>query len=161
VAREAGGAVLLDADGYAPELEPLLGRIDFPVVSREFAEALGGPEAALGELAARGARFPVVTLGEDGCRGGPPPGLASPSFRVEARDTTGAGDVFHAAFGWAVLEGLGPVAALRAANAAAAMSCRALGAQGGLPTRAELEAFLAGGPARPEGAPQGPGAADR
>jgi sugar/nucleoside kinase (ribokinase family) len=31
---------------------------------------------------------------------------------------------------------------LRAANAAAAISCRALGAQGGLPTRAELAAFL-------------------
>ena len=58
------------------------------------------------------------------------------------RDTTGAGDVFHAAFVWGLLEGLEIEALLRAANAAAALSARALGAQGGLPTRNELEAFL-------------------
>jgi sugar/nucleoside kinase (ribokinase family) len=58
------------------------------------------------------------------------------------RDTTGAGDVVHGAFVVAVLEGCGAVRALRLANAAAAMNCRALGAQGGLPTRAELDAFL-------------------
>jgi sugar/nucleoside kinase (ribokinase family) len=67
---------------------------------------------------------------------------SSAAFRVDARDTTGAGDVFHAAFAWGLLEGLACEPILRAANAAAAMSCRALGAQGGLPTRSELEAFL-------------------
>jgi sugar/nucleoside kinase (ribokinase family) len=41
-----------------------------------------------------------------------------------------------------LLEGLACEPILRTANAAAAMSCRALGAQGGLPTRGELEAFL-------------------
>ena len=41
-----------------------------------------------------------------------------------------------------VLQGLDVASVLRTANAAAAMSCRALGAQGDLPTRGELEAFL-------------------
>ena len=58
------------------------------------------------------------------------------------RDTTGAGDVFHGAFVVAVLEGADAPRALRLANAAAAMNCRALGAQGGLATRPELDAFL-------------------
>ncbi|MDX1649589.1 MAG: PfkB family carbohydrate kinase [Myxococcota bacterium] len=146
VAREAGVPVLLDADAWSPELGPLLERVDFPIVSRELAEALGGPRAALEELAARGARFPVVTLGAEGCLAGAPPGRASPAFAVEARDTTGSGDVFHAAFGWALLEGLDAAGVLRAANAAAALSCRAVGAQGALPTREELEAFLAASP---------------
>jgi sulfofructose kinase len=66
---------------------------------------------------------------------------------VEARDTTGAGDVFHAAFAFGLLAGLGRTAVLRVANAAAAMSCRAVGAQGGLPDRASLEDFLAAHPA--------------
>jgi sugar/nucleoside kinase (ribokinase family) len=85
----------------------------------------------------------VVTLGELGAlaRQGERV-IESPGFRVEARDTTGAGDVFHAAFLWAVLEGRGARAALRVANAAAAMNCRALGAQGGLPDRASLARFL-------------------
>jgi len=69
--------------------------------------------------------------------------FTSPGFAVEARDTTGAGDAFHAAFLWAVLEGGDAASALRAANAAAALNCTALGAQGGLADRATLERFLA------------------
>jgi len=68
--------------------------------------------------------------------------IESPGFRVAALDTTGAGDVFHAAFIWGLLEGLSVEAVLRAANAAAALSCQALGAQGELPDRKALEAFL-------------------
>jgi sugar/nucleoside kinase (ribokinase family) len=85
----------------------------------------------------------VVTLGEGGAlaRSGDRV-IESPGYRVEAHDTTGAGDAFHGAFVWAVLRGWGAEAVLRTANAAAAMNCRAFGAQAGLPTRAELEAFL-------------------
>lgn len=146
VAREVGVPVLLDADTYTRALEPLLTRVDFPIVSREFAEALGGPAAALGALVERGARFPVVTLGPGGAVAGAPPGIASPAFAVPVRDTTGAGDLFHAGFGWAALGGCGAVEALRRASAVAALGCRGLGAQGSLPTAAEVEAFLAGSP---------------
>jgi sugar/nucleoside kinase (ribokinase family) len=143
VARRAGVPVVLDADAASSGLEKLLARVDFPIVSRVLADAMGGPRAALGELCALGARLAVVTLGEHGAlaRQGER-WIESPAFRVDVRDTTGAGDVFHAAFVWGLLEGLAAEAILRAANAAAAMNCRALGAQGGLPTRAELEAFL-------------------
>ena len=68
--------------------------------------------------------------------------IESPAFRMEARDTTGAGDAFHGAFVFGLLEGLDAAGVLRTANAAAAMNCRALGAQAGLPDRSELEAFL-------------------
>ena len=146
VARRAGVPVVLDADSAGPGLEKLLAKIDFPIVSRGLAEAMGGgrgPSAALAELCALGARLAVVTLGEYGALARYGERLiASPGFRVDARDTTGAGDVFHAAFAWGLLEGLGCEPILRTANAAAAMSCRALGAQGGLPTRSELMAFL-------------------
>lgn len=151
VAREAGMTVTLDADTPAPGIERLLRRVDCPVVSRGFAERYFGsadPAEACRGLAALGARLPVVTLGERGAVGGREGELVSPAFRVEARDTTGAGDVFHAAFLWALLEGRAPAEILRVANAAAAMNCRALGAQGGLPTRAELESFLATAPRR-------------
>lgn len=158
IARTAGVPVLLDADTFAPGLEPLLARVDYPIVSREFAEAVGGPEAALEMLAGHGARFPVVTLGAEGCLGGPPPGRPSPGLRTAVHDTTGAGDVFHAAFAWALLEGLSAAETMRAANAAAAWSCRALGAQGALPTRAELRRLLdAGAPLGAPAAQAGPG----
>jgi sugar/nucleoside kinase (ribokinase family) len=145
-ARAAGVPVVLDADAVSPAQAPLLAATDFPVVSRHFAEAFGGEggvRAGLARLVALGARMAVATLGEHGClaRLGERE-IACPGYAIAPRDTTGAGDVFHAAFAWGLLEGLPPEAVLRAANAAAASSCLALGAQGGLPTREALEAFL-------------------
>lgn len=160
VAREAGIPVVLDADTPAPGVDELLGSVDFPIVSREFAEKHSGardPRDFLRELAARGARFPVVTLGDRGAIAGGPEGvIESPAFQVAVRDTTGAGDVFHAAFIWGLLEGMCAERILRVANAAAAMNCRFLGAQGGLPSREELEAFLRG-PWRSRAGPGHPG----
>ena len=75
--------------------------------------------------------------------------IESPAFQVDVRDTTGAGDVFHAAFIWGLLEGMNGARILQVANAAAAMNCRALGAQGGLPSREELEDFLQHGEPHP------------
>jgi len=147
VAREAEVAVVLDAGVPDAAALPLLERVDFPIVSHEFAQGLWGDDtrAALRRLASRAGRLAVLTLGTGGAMAlapGRDPILESPAFPVEALDTTGAGDVFHAAFAWALLQGWGGRRVLRAANAAAAMSCRALGAQGGLPDRQALEAFL-------------------
>lgn len=153
VAREAGIPVVLDADTSASGIDALLQRVDFPIVSREFAEQHFGtrdPLDSLRELAALGARFPVVTLGDRGAIAGGREGvIESPAFQVDTRDTTGAGDVFHAAFIRGLLEGMGEAEILRVANAAAGMNCRALGAQGGLPSREELEAFLRDGEPHP------------
>jgi sulfofructose kinase len=144
-ARAAGVAVFADVDTVAPGVDDVLRAVDFPIVSTQFAEQrFGGPEAALRGLAELGARYPVVTLGDRGAvGGGGDTALRSPAFRVDVRDTTGAGDTFHGAFIAAVLAGADAPRALRTANGAAAMNCRALGAQGGLPTLPELDAFLA------------------
>lgn len=152
-ARAAGVPIALDADAVAPGVEELLASVDFPVVSRSFAETLHGSSRlreALDRMLAAGARMAVVTLGEGGALARTRERwIESPGFEVEVRDTTGAGDAFHAGFLWALLEGLDAEGVLRAANAAAALNCRALGAQGGLPDRGELEAFLAGARRKP------------
>ena len=62
-------------------------------------------------------------------------------FRVEAIDTTGAGDTFNGALAVFLPEGL--PGAVRKACAAAALSVTKLGAQGGMPTAGELGAVLA------------------
>jgi ribokinase len=62
-------------------------------------------------------------------------------FAVEAIDTTGAGDTFNGAL--AVFLHAGLPQAVRKACAAAALSVTKLGAQGGMPQQAELDAFLA------------------
>ena len=69
--------------------------------------------------------------------------VRSPAFQVEAEDTTGSGDCFHAAYLAARQAGMEGAERLRFANAAAALKVQHLGARGGLPTFAEVEAFLA------------------
>ena len=65
-----------------------------------------------------------------------------PTFKVDAVDTTGAGDTFNGAFAVAVAEGKSIVESLRFANRAASLSVTKFGAQGGMPTRQELEESL-------------------
>ncbi|TDL87203.1 ribokinase [Vibrio vulnificus] len=65
-----------------------------------------------------------------------------PSFEVKAVDTTGAGDTFNAAFAVAVAEGKSFDECLLFANRAASISVTKLGAQGGMPTREEVERGL-------------------
>jgi len=144
----AGAAVILDADAAFPGWRELVGRVDFPIVSRAFAEELskGSARRGLLALAARARSLAVVTLGPEGaiaCAAGDTKVSATPAFRVRARDTTGAGDAFHAGFIWGLLQGLDAAAVLRAAHAVAALGCTAFGAQGGLPDREALQAFLA------------------
>jgi sulfofructose kinase len=145
-AREAGTAVLLDADASSEELLELLGDVDFPIVSEAFAESMGEggtPIGMLRKLAGRGARMSVVTLGHRGALAlADDRTFESPAFEVDTIDTTGAGDAFRSGFIWALVNRRDPVSALRVANAAAAMNCRGLGAQAGLPDRVELENFL-------------------
>jgi sugar/nucleoside kinase (ribokinase family) len=154
VAREAGTAVVLDVERSSSALKKLLRFVDFPIVSEGYAEswkAGGAQSEALCELAAHGARLAVATLGARGALGRCEDRvIESAAYRVSTRDTTGAGDAFRGGFLWALLRGMGAEAALRTANALAAMNCRALGAQGGLATLAELDAFQRdSGPASP------------
>ncbi|WP_340017159.1 ribokinase [Paenibacillus sp. FSL K6-1318] len=65
-----------------------------------------------------------------------------PTYKVEAVDTTGAGDTFNAAFAVALAEGKELQESIRFANRAASLSVTKFGAQGGMPTRDEVEESL-------------------
>lgn len=65
-----------------------------------------------------------------------------PTFPVNAVDTTGAGDTFNAAFAVALAEGKSFKESVRFANRAASLSVTKFGAQGGMPTRDEVEGGL-------------------
>jgi ribokinase len=101
----------------------------------------GGDETAAADaLVARGVGTVIVTLGEAGalCRGrGGSHRVAG--RRVEAIDTTGAGDAFNGALAVALAEGRDLPGALAFANTAAALACTKRGAQPSLPTRAEVD----------------------
>jgi len=63
-------------------------------------------------------------------------------FKVNAVDTTAAGDVFNGALAVALTENIALEEAVRFANAAAALSVTKLGAQPSAPSRAEIDQFM-------------------
>jgi ribokinase len=110
----------------------------------ELATALGADEQTdFRELMRRAACPVVLTRGDAGAwyrdHAHPEP-VQQAGFKVEAVDTTGAGDTFNGALAVFLREGLPQ--AVRKACAAAALSVTKLGAQGGMPRQAELDAFL-------------------
>jgi sugar/nucleoside kinase (ribokinase family) len=86
------------------------------------------------------ARITVITRGADGCTAYVgAERLDVPGFPVDdVVSTLGAGDVFHGALLAALARGLDLADALSKANAAAALSCRALDGRSAIPTWEEL-----------------------
>ena len=85
----------------------------------------------------------VETRGPEGViirRGGEETRVAAP--KVEAVDTTGAGDCFNGVFAAGLAEGTDVADAAERATAAAALSVTKVGAREGMPTREELRTFL-------------------
>lgn len=147
-ARAAGTQVVLNAAPApsAPLSPALLAALDLLIVNEGELAALAG---AHGTIAQRVARLAVpgvvVTLGARGCYAQwRDRAWLQPGFQVDAVDTTGAGDTFCGTLVAALAAGEDPAQALRRASAAAALACTRLGAQTGVPTRAEVEALLAG-----------------
>jgi sulfofructose kinase len=148
-ARETETIVSADIDNVYGGLPELLPFIDIMIGSKEFPRRVTGIEdgrAALIELKARyGCAITGMTVGTKGaivyCDG---EFIESPGFEAPGgcKDTTGAGDAFHAGFLYGLLRGDDVETSLRFGNAVAAMKCSALGARTALPTQAQLEKFL-------------------
>ena len=123
--------------GCAPILTPNAG---------EAAEISGrrSAKAAAAELARRTGSPVAVTMGDQGVVVADGDRIeALPPYHVDVTDTTGAGDAFSGALAVSLSKSKPFVEAVKRAQAAAALSTRAVGARAGLPTEAELVAFLA------------------
>lgn len=142
-ARGAGVPVVLDAEKIQEGTLDLLSLCDHIVASRAFAEALH-PGIEAGEAARRifgrfSPRAATVTDGENGAAGFDGRDLVRiPAIRVAAADSTGAGDIFHAGYLYALLARKPFREILAFANAAAGLSCRKVGGRAAIPTLAEI-----------------------
>lgn len=151
-ARERSVPCMLDGD-VAPrdDLRALVALADWAVFSEPGLAAYddGSVETALARALAAGPQAVVVTRGERGLlwqRRGMPSPQSLPAFDVgPAKDTTGAGDVFHGALAVALGEGRADVEALRFASAAAALKCLHADGIAGAPRREAVLELLARG----------------
>ncbi len=147
-ARRAEMPVTLDVDNLYDGLDELLARTDYLVSSEEFPQRYTGKEDLFGALVEIRRRHPqarlvAATLGCDGVLGlGGDRFLYLPAFEVRARDTTGAGDVFHGAFCFALLQGWAMERALDFSNAMAGLNCEAVGCRGGIATQSRAEELM-------------------
>ena len=149
-AKTAGTIVSADIDNVYAGLPELLPLIDLLITSKEFPHRVTGiadERTSLVELKARyGCAIVGMTKGVEGalvlCED---EFIQSPAYAAPGgcRDTTGAGDAFHAGFLYGVLNGADVETSLKYANAVAAMKCSGLGGRTTLPTRSRLEEFLA------------------
>jgi sugar/nucleoside kinase (ribokinase family) len=148
-AHEAGLAVIADLDEIYPGIDALLEKIDYLIVSRDFPARLTGQRnlmKALREIQVRyGCRLTAATLGQDGVLAWNGEAIHhTPAYRVPVVDTTGAGDIFHAGFIFALLQGWSLERQLDFACAAAAINCMAEGARGGITTLDAVLEFMEG-----------------
>jgi sulfofructose kinase len=136
-AREANVPVVADLDELYPNVEDLIANVDYLIVSRDFPSRLTSEpdlEQALRKMQRRySCRLAAATLGQEGVLAFDGKQLLhTPAFCVPVRDTTGAGDIFHAGFIYALLQDWPLDRQLEFACAAAALNCTAVGARGGI-----------------------------
>src|SRR5437016_1332145 len=147
IARGAGMPVTVDVDTIYHGFDRVLPHVDYLIASSEFPVQWtnqSDPFRALETIQQEyKMRVAAMTLGAHGA-------LAleagkfvySPAFVVNCVDTTGAGDIFHGAFCYAVLQGMPMRQALDSSNAMAALNCTALGARGGIRGVEEVRSLM-------------------
>lgn len=153
IARENGIPVTVDVDTIYHGFDRVLPYVDYLIASSEFPirwTNQDDPFRALESIQKEyGMRVAAMTLGAHGslalCDGG---FVYSPAYVVNCVDTTGAGDVFHGAFCFAVLQHMSMAEALDFSNAMAALNCMAVGARGGIRGIEEARRLMARGERR-------------
>lgn len=148
LARQLGVPVTVDVDTIYHGFDRVLPNVDYLIASSEFPVGWTNerdPFKALETIQNEfGMRVAAMTLGAHGALARENGRFVySPAFVVNCVDTTGAGDVFHGAFCYAVLHQLGLRDALDLANAMAALNCTALGARGGIKRLSDARALMA------------------
>lgn len=151
LAIECGTRVILNPAPAVELSDELLGMVDVLTPNESEMELLTGQSvedqpsaiAAAGNLIERGVRHVILTLGSRGALHVMADTVqAYPAYRVEAVDTTAAGDAFNGALAYSLSRGDEMPKAVSFANAAAACCVTRMGAQTSMPTLEEVEQFL-------------------
>lgn len=151
--KECNTKVILNPAPAATLPDQILANTDIITPNETEAEKLTGitvvteedAKHAASSLHESGVKTVIITLGSKGAfLSDPVNGIQTmvPGFKVEAVDTTAAGDVFNGQLAVSLAEGMTLTNAIQTAHAAAALSVQGLGAQSSIPRREQTDSFL-------------------
>lgn len=152
MANKYGCKVIMNTAPYAPMTDEFLSKCYMVTPNEVEAEEITGVEVkdldsakqAAAYFREKGVTDVVITLGSRGVfvssKGKE---IVVPAYKVDAIDTTGAGDAFNGGLLAALSEGKELWEAVRFANGLAALSVQRLGTTPSMPTREEIDKFLA------------------
>ncbi len=146
-ARELGWTVVMDAGTLRPRTLDLIPLVDVLIASETFSDPLVGAETPKGEALIKlfelGPQQVVITLGDKGSIGYQDGTIIrQPAYEVVSRDTTGAGDLYHAGYICGLLKGFEMPGCMAFGSAAAALKCQNGGGWGGIPTFDDIRALM-------------------
>ncbi len=148
---EAGKTVILDPAPARPLSDALIAASSYITPNETELQMLTGMptdtdaeiEAAARMLIGKGARAVIAKMGKRGAMLVKPEGWQRVAgFKVDAVDSTAAGDSFNAGFAYALAQGWDELLAVRFANAVGALSTTAAGAQAAMPKLERVNALL-------------------
>ena len=147
-ARDMELTVVMDAGTMREGSKELISLVDVLIASERFAEPLIGPgkppDQAVKALYRLGPREVILTRGAKGSMGFRGDEIIpQKAYSIPAIDTTGAGDVYHGAYIYGLLQGWDMPECMRFAAATAALKCKQIGARKGIPNLETVREFLA------------------
>lgn len=146
VARGVRVCVDAGAGGNPEHLLPLVRSAHIVIAAERFAlnvSSGGTVAAAAADLLDMGPEIVVVTQGDAGSYTRTrDAAFTTPAFSVPVVDTTGAGDVFHGAYLYGLLQDWDLESIASFASATAALKCTQLGGRAGIPRLPVVQAFL-------------------
>ncbi|PKM93927.1 MAG: ribokinase [Firmicutes bacterium HGW-Firmicutes-1] len=152
IAYQNGVKVILNTAPIQPISDDILGKVDLITPNEVEAEILTGicidneenAKKAAEWFFSKGVKNVLITLGGRGVFIATDEKQAIiPAYKVDAIDTTGAGDAFNGGLVAALAEGKDLWQAASFANALAAIAVQRLGTTPAMPTREEIDEFIA------------------
>jgi sulfofructose kinase len=148
--REQGVISITDLSqrNFHPRIKEYLSLIDYPILPELYLRAyfhMDNPLEAGKRMFHPSNKALIVTCGDQGAHIITAEGCDFvPAFKINPVDTTGAGDVFHGAFAFALWKGYGLREAVTFSSAVSALKCTKMGGQNGIPDFNEVKEFIIG-----------------
>lgn len=140
---------IIDAGSLKEATVELAKRMDYVVCSKDFAEDYTNLKVDFNDLSSLVLIYNrlkkdfknciVITLEDKGCFVYDNGYKIVPTLKMKSVDTTGAGDIFHGAFTYAIANGFDMIKTLKYANISGALSVTKIGGQYSIPTLSEVE----------------------